>query len=83
MENGGAGVVLEAQWPLPGCPSDPADVIEAVWVYSPATHKNAYRGHARTIFVGPKAQAVLAAFLKPLNPTAFVFSPKDAEAEMH
>jgi hypothetical protein len=36
MENGGAGVVLDDQWPLPGCPPDPAGVIDVVWVYSPA-----------------------------------------------
>lgn len=31
-----------------------------VWVWRPARHKNAWRGHERVIALGPKAQAVLA-----------------------
>jgi integrase len=58
------------------------DTSAAVWVYTPATHKTSHHGHARTIYIGPKAQAVLQPFLKPLNPTAYIFSPADAEAEM-
>jgi integrase len=57
------------------------DQIGKVWVYKPVSHKTAHHGHQRTIFVGPKAQEVLRPFLKPLNPTAFIFSPKDAVAE--
>jgi integrase len=49
-----------------------------VWTYTPATHKTAYRGHGRTIFIGPRAQAVLAPMLK-LDPAAYVFSPIDAD----
>jgi integrase len=53
-----------------------------VWIYTPATHKTSHHGHARTVYIGPKAQMVLQPFLKPLNPTAYIFSPADAEAEM-
>jgi hypothetical protein len=52
-----------------------------VWTYRPASHKTAHHGHQRQIFIGPKAQDVLRPFLKPLNPLAFIFSPKDAVAE--
>lgn len=49
-----------------------------VWTYKPGTHKAAHHGHERIVYLGPKAQAVLAPFLKP-EPGAFVFSPADAE----
>jgi integrase len=52
-----------------------------VWTYKPVSHKTAHHGHQRTVYVGPKAQDVLRTFLKPLNAQAFIFSPKDAEAE--
>lgn len=34
-----------------------------VWVYRPAAHKGAWRGKAREVFVGPRAQEVLAPWL--------------------
>lgn len=52
----------------------------AVWVFRPARHKNAHRGHQREIFLGPKAQALLAPLLKP-DLQAYVFSPSEAEAD--
>jgi integrase len=51
-----------------------------LWTYSPAAHKTQHHGHARVIYLGPKAQAVLAPFLKP-ELSAAVFSPADAEVE--
>ena len=57
------------------------DMTEEVWVYSPVAHKTTHHGHSRAIFIGPKAQELLRPFLKPLNPQAFIFSPKDADAE--
>jgi len=53
-----------------------------VWTYTPIQHKTAYRGHTRTIFIGPKAQAVLRPFLLKTDPQAFVFSPAESVAEM-
>jgi integrase len=52
-----------------------------VWVYAPASHKTAHHGHGRTIFLGPKAQAVLQPFMFKLDPAAYIFSPIDAERE--
>jgi integrase len=51
------------------------------WKYTPATHKNAHRGHGRTIFIGPQGQIVLAPFLMTLDPSVYVFSPVAAVAE--
>ncbi len=57
-----------------------------VWVYRPGSdlgpegdHKTAHHGHERTVLVGPRAQEVLKPWLKT-NPTAYVFSPREAEA---
>ncbi|NOY41174.1 MAG: tyrosine-type recombinase/integrase [Planctomycetes bacterium] len=35
----------------------------AVWFYSPASHKNTWRGKSRSIAIGPRAQAILQKYL--------------------
>ena len=50
-----------------------------VWEYRPAGHKTAHHGHGRTIYFGPKAQAILAPFLS-LDPDRCLFRPADALA---
>ncbi len=56
------------------------DTGGTVWEYRPQTHKTSYRGHKRIVFLGPKAQEVVRQFLdRPI--TAFMFSPREAEAE--
>jgi len=57
------------------------DTTETPWTYKPAQHKTHHHGHERTIFLGPKAQAIVEKFLKP-NPQAHLFSPADAIIEM-
>jgi integrase len=57
------------------------DTSGETWRYSPAEHKTAHHGHQRAIHIGPKGQEVLRLFLKPLNPAAYIFSPRDADAE--
>jgi len=52
-----------------------------VWVFRPQRHKNEHRGLDRAIHLGPRAQAILAPFLKGRDPGASVFSPAEAEAE--
>lgn len=49
-----------------------------VWSYTPERHKGTHREQTRTVFIGPRGQAVLTPFLK-LDPLAYVFSPADAE----
>ena len=56
------------------------DVSGDVWVYTPWTHKTEHHGHVRRIAIGPMAQAVLRPFVKPDDPTAYVFIPKEAVA---
>jgi integrase len=47
-----------------------------VWLYRVPRHKNRYRGHTRTVAFGPKAQLVLARYLKD-DPGAYLFSPAE------
>ncbi len=58
------------------------NTVGRVWTYSPAIHKAQHHGHERTIYIGPRAQAMLREFLKP-NLSAYLFSPAEAEAERH
>lgn len=57
------------------------DEAKKVWLLRPSDHKNAHRGHKRTIIFGPKAQLVIQPFLvgRPLD--AYLFSPIKAERE--
>jgi integrase len=57
----------------------PGDVdrSDTVWVYSPATHKNEHHGTIRTIFLGPKAQEILAPYLLRAA-DAYCFSPAES-----
>lgn len=50
----------------------------SVWAIRLADHKTSWRGHARTIYVGPKAQAILAPHLESCKPDEVIFSPTKA-----
>jgi integrase len=52
-----------------------------IWTIEPAQHKTAHRGHARTIFLGPRSHAVIEPFLVGRPVDAYLFSPAEAEAE--
>jgi integrase len=58
------------------------DCAGTVWVYAPASHKTAHHGHKRIICIGPRAQEIIKPFLLNLDPTAHVFRPVEAVAEM-
>ena len=56
------------------------DMSGKIWFYRPAQHKTAHHGFSRTIYIGPRGQAVLQPFL--LRPAkAYCFSPAEAMAE--
>lgn len=70
------------------CLLRPCDVDRSsdVWLYRPIRHKTQHHGRERVIYLGPKAQDVLRAYL--LRPAdAFCFSPRESESkrrgEMH
>lgn len=50
-----------------------------VWLYRPLGHKTLFRGQARTIYLGPKAQAVLTPYLER-SPETFCFVPAESAA---
>lgn len=52
-----------------------------VWTFRPERHKNLHREQERVIYFGPRAQAVLLRFMGDRPSTAFMFSPKEADAE--
>ncbi len=54
------------------------DRAGSIWVYEPFEHKNRWRGHTRSIPVGPRAQEILHRFLNR-KPDEFLFSPIEAE----
>jgi integrase len=56
------------------------DTAGPVWFYRPARHKTAWRGKARVVALGPKAQAVMRPFLT-LDLQAPLFSPRRAREE--
>jgi integrase len=56
------------------------DTTGKLWTYTPAEHKNSYRGQSRIVYLGPRAQEILAPFLRT-DVSAYLFSPADAEAE--
>lgn len=56
---------------------DDIDRSAAVWVFRPGKHKGAHRGHTREVYIGPRAQQVIAPYLTG----GFVFSPRRAWQE--
>lgn len=53
------------------------DHSDEVWIYTPADHKNRWRGHNKEIPLGPKAQVILLPFLNR-SPELYCFSPQEA-----
>jgi integrase len=56
---------------------DRIDRSDEVWVYRPEQHKGAWRGQSREVYIGPKAQEVIAGRLDG----GHVFSPRRAWQE--
>lgn len=57
---------------------DKIDRSGSVWVFSPSQHKGSWRGKARDVFIGPKAQAILAPHLEAAG---YLFEPRQVAAE--
>ncbi len=52
----------------------------SIWEYVPGSHKTEHHGKRRIIFIGPRAQNVLKAFLS-LDLAAYLFSPAESLTE--
>jgi integrase len=55
------------------------DMGGKIWMYTPRTHKTAYRGHSRAIAIGAKGQEILRPWLRP-NLEEYLFQPREARA---
>ena len=62
------------------CRLRPCDLDRSgdVWLYSPPQHKTTYRGHRRTIAIGPMAQGILLRYLARAAED-YCFQPRDSE----
>lgn len=61
------------------------EVDGQIWVYRPEAHKNQWREeqsdiHQRAVLLGQRCQEILKPFLKPEQPEAYLFSPREAKA---
>lgn len=65
------------------CTLRPCDVDTSgdVWLFVPESHKMEHHDRTRTIFFGPRAQQVLAAWIDNRPADAACFSPREAEEE--
>ncbi|MEE8106176.1 MAG: site-specific integrase [Planctomycetota bacterium] len=50
---------------------------EGTWVYSPERHKTEHRGHERKVYLGKRAQQLLAPFLLGRQPEVYLFTPAE------
>lgn len=57
-----------------GLTADAVDRSGEVWVYRPTSHKTRHHGKNREIYIGPKAQAILAPWLLKANEGRPVFA---------
>jgi integrase len=58
------------------------DRSREIWEFKPKRHKNAHHGKNRVVMVGPRAQAILAPWLRPDAPERPLFSPRDRMADL-
>jgi integrase len=59
------------------------DFSDRIWTFRPPSHKMQHHQKDRVIFFGPLAQEVLTPWLKKSDPTAYLFSPAEAEKIRH
>jgi integrase len=58
------------------------DRTGSFWEFIPRKHKTQYRGKRRIIMIGPRAQAILAEWLRPDAPESPLFSPRDRMSDL-
>ncbi len=65
------------------CGLRPCDVDREgeVWTFRPSRHKTQHHGRERVVYLGPRAQAVLSAYIDNRPAESPCFSPAEAEAD--
>lgn len=76
----GEVVAMRTRDILEGDPAMPAAVRGLCWVYRPGSHKTEHHDRTRVILLGPQAQDIARAWLRPDSPDACLFSPREAVA---
>lgn len=61
--------------------TDCIDRSRDVWIYQPEAHKTQHHGQDRYVAIGPKAQQILTPYLRDDDPTAYLFSPRQAHVD--
>lgn len=56
------------------------DEHSKVWIYTPESHKTAYLGKSRQIYIGPRGQKVIQPFVEGRAVDQPLFSPAEADA---
>ncbi|MFM7739268.1 MAG: recombinase XerD, partial [Planctomycetota bacterium] len=56
------------------------DMSSDQWIFTPESHKTDYTGRRRYIALGRKGMAIVREYLKPDDPAAYIFQPKEAMA---
>lgn len=51
------------------------DTGDDIWLYTPASHKGAWRGHELVKTIGPRAQKIMAPWLMMAEPDDYIFPP--------
>jgi integrase len=59
-------------------PLIPKDQRGKLRLFSPKSHKTQHHDLSRLIFIGPRAQGILAAWMRPTELDAYLFSPDEA-----
>jgi integrase len=57
------------------------DASGRTWWYRPAAHKLEHHGLDRRVPLGPRAREILSPWLRPHEPEAYLFQPREAEEE--
>lgn len=57
------------------------DMSGRIWLYRPHRHKLEHKKIPRIVEIGPRGQRILQPFLRPDDPQAYLFSPRDSETD--
>jgi integrase len=58
----------------------PSSLLSECWIYRPVSHKTEHHDRKRVVLIGPQAQDILRAWMRPTVPELNLFSPAEAVA---
>jgi integrase len=57
------------------------DMTGRIWLYRPHRHKLEHKKIPRVVEIGPRGQRILRPFLRPDDPRAYMFSPRNSQID--